>query len=104
MVGVAGMSNRYSIPYSNIGVVTPVNTANDVDSASRLSTDQVKPVECQTCKNRKYVDGSDDPNVSFKTPGHIDPGQSCFLHLPYVPVHVPSPCHKTAPDQYDPVS
>ena len=23
--------------------------------------------ECQTCKNRKYQDGSDDPGVSFKT-------------------------------------
>jgi hypothetical protein len=29
--------------------------------------------ECQTCKNRRYQDGSDDPGVSFKTPGKIDP-------------------------------
>lgn len=29
--------------------------------------------ECQTCKERKYQDGSDDPGVSFKTPTHIDP-------------------------------
>lgn len=28
--------------------------------------------ECQTCKNRRYQDGSDDPGVSFKTPGKID--------------------------------
>jgi len=27
--------------------------------------------ECQTCKNRKYVDGSNDPGVSFKAPTHI---------------------------------
>lgn len=32
--------------------------------------------ECQTCKERKYQDGSDDPGVSFKTPSHVDPGQS----------------------------
>ncbi len=32
--------------------------------------------ECQTCKERKYQDGSDDPGVSFKTPTHIDPGQT----------------------------
>jgi len=32
--------------------------------------------ECQTCKERKYQDGSDDPGVSFKTPSHIDPGQA----------------------------
>ncbi len=29
--------------------------------------------ECQTCKNRKYQDGSNDPGVSFKTPTRISP-------------------------------
>lgn len=29
--------------------------------------------ECQTCKERKYQDGSNDPGVSFKTPSHIAP-------------------------------
>ena len=32
--------------------------------------------ECQTCKNRRYVDVSDDPSVSFQSPTHISPGQS----------------------------
>lgn len=32
--------------------------------------------ECQTCKNRKYQDGSDDPGVSFKTAGKIDPANA----------------------------
>ena len=40
------------------------------------STEQIGAVECQTCKNRKYQDGSNDPGVSFKTPGHIDPGSA----------------------------
>lgn len=29
--------------------------------------------ECQTCKNRRYQDQSDDPGVSFQTASHIDP-------------------------------
>ncbi len=29
--------------------------------------------ECETCENRKYQDGSDDPGVSFKTPARIAP-------------------------------
>ena len=29
--------------------------------------------ECQTCKNRKYVDQSNDPTVSFRTPTNISP-------------------------------
>lgn len=32
--------------------------------------------ECQTCKQRKYQDGSDDAGVSFQTPTHIDPDQA----------------------------
>ncbi|MDR0468532.1 MAG: hypothetical protein LBH09_00985 [Peptococcaceae bacterium] len=31
--------------------------------------------ECQTCKNRKYQDQSDDPGVSYQTPTKISPGQ-----------------------------
>lgn len=34
------------------------------------------PVECQTCKNRTYVDGSNDASVSFKTPTKISPASS----------------------------
>lgn len=29
--------------------------------------------ECQTCKDRKYQDGSDDPGVSFKAPTNVVP-------------------------------
>jgi len=31
------------------------------------------PKECQTCKNRRYVDESDDPSVSFQTPTKVSP-------------------------------
>lgn len=33
------------------------------------------PAECETCKNRKYQDGSDE-NVSFKTAQHISPNEA----------------------------
>lgn len=70
-MNISGMSNNYIIPISNVGQVTPVNTENTVDSSTK-----VKPVECQTCKSRKYVDGSNEPDVSFKTPSNISPEQS----------------------------
>lgn len=44
--------------------------------------------ECQTCKNRTYVDGSDDPGVSFQTPGHIDPGASASVVMSHEREHV----------------
>lgn len=32
-----------------------------------------KKKECQACKNRKYIDGSDEANVSFKSAAHVSP-------------------------------
>lgn len=40
---------------------------------SRLEKLREENGECQTCKNRKYRDGSDDPGVSFKTASKIAP-------------------------------
>ena len=36
----------------------------------------VEEAECQTCKERKYQDESDDPGVSFQTPTNIKPEQA----------------------------
>ena len=41
---------------------------NKTDSTNRPSSLE----ECQTCKNRKYADGSDE-NVSYKSAAHIAP-------------------------------
>ena len=35
-----------------------------------------KRVECETCKSRKYVDGSNESDVSFKAPTHVSPEAS----------------------------
>lgn len=37
----------------------------------RMDSEEQEDGECQTCKNRKYQDGSDDPGVSFKTASKI---------------------------------
>ena len=44
--------------------------------------------ECQTCKERKYQDGSGDPGVSFKTPGHIDPNRAAAVVRGHEQEHV----------------
>lgn len=49
--------------------------------------------ECQTCKNRKYVDGSNDPGVSFKTPTHVDPKNAASAVMSHEQEHVR---HETA--------
>ena len=44
--------------------------------------------ECQTCKERKYIDGSDEGNVSFKAPGHIAPEASAGAVMAHEKEHV----------------
>ena len=40
---------------------------------SKSAQEVMAEAECQTCKERKYQDGSDDPGVSFKTPTNVAP-------------------------------
>ncbi len=83
MVNGLNTSDRYIVGVSNVPYVSPVNTENNVENSEK-----VKPVECQTCKNRKYVDGSDEADVSFKAPGHIAPGQSYATVMSHEQEHV----------------
>ncbi|MDE6942906.1 MAG: hypothetical protein K2P66_00585 [Lachnospiraceae bacterium] len=45
---------------------------NPGQSTEKKAGKESSPAECQTCKERKYQDGSDE-NVSFKAASHIDP-------------------------------
>jgi hypothetical protein len=56
-----------------------------------LETRQLKrtgKIECQTCKERKYQDGSNDPGVSFKAPGHISPESAGSVVMAHEQEHV----------------
>lgn len=64
-VGISGynINTNYSV-YNN-------TDADDTKKIGRTSS----PEECQTCKNRKYQDGSNE-NVSFKSAAHISPSSA----------------------------
>ena len=49
---------------------------NPALSENKSAQEAMEEGECQTCKDRKYQDGSDDPGVSFKTPTNIAPEQA----------------------------
>lgn len=51
--------------------------------------------ECQTCKNRKYVDGSDEM-VSFKNPTHISPQKAGAAVRAHEQEHVSNAYSKAA--------
>ena len=70
--GVYGLS-----PYaasSRIGGASTVGSNYDFgDGTKTVKPGRVNPAECQTCKERKYKDGSNESDVSFQTAQHIDP-------------------------------
>lgn len=72
--------------------ITKLSPAEKVDDLKKVYSDkQLKKVgiiECETCANRTYVDGSDDPGVSFKTPGQIDPEVSAATVMSHELEHV----------------
>ena len=49
---------------------------NQAAEGSKSPREVMEESECQTCKNRKYQDGSDDPGVSFKTATNVAPEQA----------------------------
>lgn len=53
------------------------------------------PAECETCKNRKYQDGSDE-NVSFKTAQHVSPSASGAAVRSHEAEHVKNAYSKAA--------
>lgn len=69
---VAGI-NGYG---NTVNAVSKLNGITPVGPKSTGTTGKVTPSECQTCKSRKYMDVSNDANVSFQTPTHISPGAS----------------------------
>ncbi len=83
---------------------TPENSSvSGVDGSA--DPDEVKkpgrkssPAECETCKNRKYQDGSDENNVSFKSASHISPESAASKVRSHENEHVSNAYKKAAED------
>ena len=85
MMGISGLGNVNTSykPILNPGQSTEV-------TPGRKSS----PAECETCKNRKYQDGSDEM-VSFKSAAHISPQASAARVRAHEQEHV-SNAYKSA--------
>ncbi len=108
--------SRYSYDRGGAGPPPPPLSSPDQDRTSyqKLTTtindqkskgvSQTGKIECQTCKNRKYQDGSDDPGVSFKTAAHIDPGNASAAVMSHEQEHVKNESAKAVAEKKDVVS
>ena len=69
ITGVGSSSYLYGYGISDSDTKNVTGKENGIGSVDENG----KQKECQTCKNRKYVDGSDEANVSFKSAAHVSP-------------------------------
>ena len=65
-------------------------------SEAKSAQEVMEEGECQTCKERKYQDGSNEGDVSFKTPGHISPQASAAAVRAHEQEHVSNAYKKAA--------
>ena len=69
ITGVGSSSYLYGYGISDSDTKNVTGKENGIGSVDENG----KQKECQTWKNRKYVDGSDEANVSFKSAAHVSP-------------------------------
>lgn len=70
------------------GRIEYLNDGSAQAQESKSAQEVMKESECQTCKERKYQDGSNDPGVSFKTPSTIAPEQAASVVRGHEQEHV----------------
>ena len=86
--GIAGTS-------SDTGEEGRVIVRNPGESTEKQAGKKSSPAECETCKNRKYQDGSDE-DVSFKSPAHINPTAAAARGRSHEQEHVNNAYKKAA--------
>ncbi len=99
----AAMAVRSRIQYDG-GAQEAESAPQTAETGPRSVQEAAEEAECQTCKERKYQDGSDDPGVSFKTASHIDPNQAASVVRGHEQEHVVREQAKAAREDREVVS
>ena len=92
---VRGATDKITNPYQ-AKLAALSGHQDEVDPTELKALKHAGIIECTTCAGRKYQDGSDEENVSFKTPGHVDPSQSVAAVTAHEHQHVQNAMAKTA--------
>lgn len=98
---VAGTANAMSNTQAPIqaGDVTPTSDVAKVGQAAGKKVDKTDPsYECQTCENRKYQDGSNEHDVSFKSAAKVAPEAAASAVRSHEQMHVKNAYQKAEQD------
>lgn len=106
-IGSYGFDNAYSVmPGATMGTGATAGAdpaakgaiVNPGEDTTVHPGKRVSPAECKTCQNRKYQDGSDEGNVSFKAAAHVSPQAAGAAVRAHEGQHVSNAYKKAAQD------
>ena len=60
-------------PFNGAETASPSEEEINLPGDGKPAEEAEEDHKCETCENRTYVDGSNENDVSFKSPGHIAP-------------------------------
>lgn len=89
------LGNLYYQPMQGVNAVNGMNTLGEEQVTGKVQA--TGKTECQTCKERKYQDGSDEM-VSFKAAAHISPESAGTRVRAHEQEHVSNAYKKAAKD------
>lgn len=96
---ILGYSSYYTNPIQDIGTRELDPNAIQKSQRDEGKNDKNSPYyECETCKNRKYQDGSDEVDVSFKAASHVAPEAAASAVRNHEMQHVSNAYQKAAKD------
>ena len=91
-MNIGGISGYGGVGYYGFSPISRPGTQTNIDDPIAGAS---KRGECQTCKERKYVDGSDEM-VSFKAPASISPQEAPGKVMAHEHEHVANAYTKAA--------
>lgn len=91
-MNIGGISGYGGVGYYGFSPISRPGTQTNIDDPIAGAS---KRGECQTCKERKYVDGSDEM-VSFKAPASISPQEAPGKVMAHEQEHVANAYTKAA--------
>ena len=95
--GMSGITNGFTFGgNAGVGATSNASTIGGTDADSKVDGRmKSSPVDCKTCRERKYIDGSDE-NVSFKAAAHISPNAAAAVVRGHEGEHVSNAYNKAA--------
>ena len=95
----AGSANPMTQTSMQTGNVAPSSDATKIGQDAGKKVDKADPsYECQTCENRKYQDGSNEHDVSFKSASKVAPEAAASAVRGHEQMHVTNAYQKAEKD------